>query len=303
MSDDRQLDLVKLTKELHQFQLTQRRRRQVNESIVYKRTKIFSSVFSGILPDHGNEKPFQGNLYILYLSLCNPNFIPTPFLSVYVHGASRLWTLCKIRSKSAPGSSNPRSVYVLADLDEIRLIPDTRNTTHFGELRLDSRRSIHFLLLGPDSAPDKVLANIKKLNNVHPVLPSARILDLIKSYNVQGANGKRVRGYSNQASQVAKALNAIWSGSFPHLLLSGELAATIGQRALGRDGLPLSTIGSIATGKQIFKLFIFFAICFIVFFVFMTSTRVAFKDRPCRYEGFEFMSTKVLCHRYRRYRC
>ena len=216
---------------------------------------VFSVVYYLIME---TKNHFKVN-FAYYISVCILKiFIPTLSLSVYVHGASRLWTLCKIRAKSAPGYSNPRSVYVLADLDEIRLIPDTRSTNHFGELRIDSRRNIHFLLLGPDSDPDKVLANIKKLNNVHPVLPSDRILDLIKSYNVQGANGNRVRGYSNQASRVASALNSIWSGAFPHLLLSGELVATIGQRALGHDGLPLATVGSIATGKQIFRLPILF---------------------------------------------
>ena len=80
VSNDRQFDLVKLTKELHHFQLYQRRRRLVNESIVHKRTKIFSSVFSGILPDHGDEKPFQGRLCILYLSWYNQNFYSYTFL-------------------------------------------------------------------------------------------------------------------------------------------------------------------------------------------------------------------------------
>ena len=73
VSGARQLDLVKLIKELHHYQLSQRKFRQVNESIVYKRTKIFAQVFSGILPSHGDEKPFQGKRYILYFITCSPN--------------------------------------------------------------------------------------------------------------------------------------------------------------------------------------------------------------------------------------
>ena len=189
-------------------------------------------------------------------------------------------------------------------MDEIRLIPDNRNTNHFGELRIDSRRNLYFLVLGPDTAPDKVLANIKMLNDVHPVLPSNRILDLIKSYNVQGANGGRIRGYSNPASHVASALNAIWSGSFPHLLLSGEIAATIGQRALNQDGLPFDTIGSIATGMLAILLSRLFIIYLVLHLIplFMIPNRVAFKTDPCWNERFEFMPYEVLCHRYPRYR-
>ena len=177
-------------------------------------------------------------------------FITTSFLSlVYVNGSTRLWSLCRIRAKSTPGFSNPRSVYVLVDLDDFRLIPDLRETNHFGELKLDSKRNMNFLILGPDSNPDLVLANIKKLNDTHPVLPSERILDLVKSYNFQDPTGRRVRGYSNKEAKVAAALNAIWAGALPNLLLKGEIAATIGQRALQADGQPFATVGSIATGK------------------------------------------------------